>query len=67
MTLEVVFEARDAEEGGYRALALGYSIFTQGDTWAELEAMIEDATELCFEGEDQVPNIRLIYERNTDA
>jgi hypothetical protein len=27
---EIIFEVREAEEGGFWARALGYSIFTQG-------------------------------------
>jgi len=36
--MELIFEVRDAEEGGYYARALGASIFTQGDTSEELRA-----------------------------
>ena len=34
---EIIFEVTDAIEGGYNARALGYSIFTQGDDWSDLE------------------------------
>ena len=43
---EVTFEAYEAEEGGYYARALGYSIFTQGDDWEDLKEMVQDAV-LC--------------------
>jgi hypothetical protein len=36
--MEVIFEVRDADEGGYRPRALGHAIFTEGDTWEELRA-----------------------------
>lgn len=47
--MELIFEVRDAEEGGYFARALGHAIFTQGDTWDELRANIVEATSLHFE------------------
>jgi hypothetical protein len=31
--MELIFEVRDAEEGGYYAKALGHGIFTDGSTW----------------------------------
>lgn len=34
--MELIFEIREAEEGGYIAPALGYSIFTEAETWDEL-------------------------------
>ena len=30
---EIIFEVTEAVEGGYDARALGYGIFTQGDSW----------------------------------
>jgi predicted RNase H-like HicB family nuclease len=47
--MELIFEVRDAEEGGYWARALGHSIFTQGETWEELRANVLEATSLHFE------------------
>jgi predicted RNase H-like HicB family nuclease len=47
--MEVIFEVRDAEEGGYSARALGHAIFTQADTWEELRATIVEAASLHFE------------------
>jgi len=29
---EIIFEVQESPEGGYEARALGYSIYTQGDT-----------------------------------
>ena len=40
---EIIFEVTEAVEGGYDARALGYSIFTQGEDWADLMAMVRDA------------------------
>jgi len=49
MDMELIFEVRDAEEGGFRARALGHSIFTEGETWEELRANVPEATALHFE------------------
>ncbi len=48
---EVVFEVHEAEEGGYYAVAVGYDIITQGDSWDELKLMAQDAV-LCHFDED---------------
>jgi len=47
--MELIFEVRDGEEGGYWARALGHAIFTQGETWEELRANVLEATSLHFE------------------
>jgi len=47
--MELIFEVRDAEEGGYRARALGHRIFTHGDTWEELRANVLEAISVHFE------------------
>lgn len=47
--MEIIFEVRDAEEGGYCARALGVPIFTQADTWEELRDNVREATALHFE------------------
>ena len=39
--MELIFEVRDAEEGGYFARALGYSIFTEAETWQELRVNVQ--------------------------
>ncbi len=49
MDMELIFEVRDAEEGGYWARALGHAIFTEADTWEELRANVLEATALHFE------------------
>ncbi|HEX5226761.1 MAG TPA: 2-oxoisovalerate dehydrogenase [Bryobacteraceae bacterium] len=55
--MELIFEVRDAEEGGYCARALGHSIFTQAETWEELRANILEATSLHFEDEPERPRL----------
>lgn len=47
--MELIFEIRDAEEGGFCARALGHDIFTEADTWEELRANVLEAVALHFE------------------
>ena len=51
---EIVFEVTEAMAGGYNARAVGHSIFTQGDDWADLKAMVKDAV-LCHFDDDELP------------
>jgi predicted RNase H-like HicB family nuclease len=55
--MELIFEVRDADEGGYYARALGHGIFTQGETWDELRANVLEAVSLHFEDETAKPRI----------
>jgi len=55
--MELIFEIRDAEEGGFFARALGYAIFTQADTWEELRANVLEAAAFHFEDHDLKPKI----------
>jgi predicted RNase H-like HicB family nuclease len=60
--MELIFEVRDAEEGGYFARALGHAIFTQGDSWDDLRANIVEATSLHFEDSAERPRfVQLHY------
>jgi len=59
MAKEVLFLVEDAPEGGYVARALGYSIYTEADSWEELKAAIRDAVRCHFEPEEQPKLIRL--------
>ena len=49
MEKEIIFLVEEDVEGGYTARALGYSIFTQGDTIDELKENIKDAIKCHFE------------------
>lgn len=60
---EVVFLVEEAPEGGYTARALGYSIYTEGDTWDELKVAIQDAVTCHFDQEQRPSIIRLHYLR----
>jgi len=59
MAKEIIFLVEDAPEGGYIARALGYSIFTEADTWEELKQAVQDAVRCHFEEDEQPDLIRL--------
>ncbi len=56
---EIIFEVTEAVEGGYDARALGYSIFTQGEDWADLKTMVRDAVACHFGEDSSVKVVRL--------
>ena len=59
---EIIFLVEEASEGGYTAKALGYSIFTEGDTVDELKILIKDAVDCHFDNKEEAPQIiRLHY------
>ena len=41
--MQLIFDVRDAGEGGYCARALGHGIFTEAETWEELRANVLEA------------------------
>jgi hypothetical protein len=47
--MEIIFEVRDAEEGGFCARALGYGIFTEAENWKELRENVLEAVSVHFE------------------
>jgi predicted RNase H-like HicB family nuclease len=55
--MEVIFEIRDAEEGGYHARALGHAIFTQAESWEELRRNVLEAVSLHFEEDADRPRM----------
>ena len=59
MENEIIFLVEEASEGGYVARALGHDIFTEADSFAELKAMVQDAVQCHFEGEEMPRLIRL--------
>ena len=65
-TSEIIFEVTESMEGGYDARALGHSIFTQGEDWAELKAMARDAV-LCHFDEVDVPRVIRLHLVREDA
>jgi hypothetical protein len=56
---EIIFTVEDAPEGSYAARALGYAIFTQGETLEELRPMVRDAVHGHFEEGNYPKLIRL--------
>jgi len=56
MSSELIFIVEEAEEGGYNARALGYTIVTQAATWDELQANVREAA-LCYFDEGKAPPI----------
>ena len=56
MATEILFLVEEAPEGGYSAQALGYSIFTEADTWEDLRQAVRDAV-LCHFDEGSQPQI----------
>ncbi|MDQ2899773.1 MAG: 2-oxoisovalerate dehydrogenase [Acidobacteriota bacterium] len=56
--MELIFEIRDAEEGGYCARAFGHAIFTEAETWEKLRDNVLEAVSLHFE--DSVVQPRMV-------
>ncbi len=54
---EIIFIVKEDEDGGYYARAVGYSIFTQGDTRKELEEMARDAVKCYFDTPEETPKL----------
>jgi predicted RNase H-like HicB family nuclease len=59
--VELIFEIRDAEEGGYYARALGHAIFTEAETWEELRKNALEAASLHFEDYAIRPRIMQLH------
>ena len=59
MVKEILFLVEDAAEGGYTARALGYSIFTEADSWDDLRQAVRDAVQCHFDEDEQPDLIRL--------
>ena len=59
--MELIFEIRDAEEGGYCARALGRSIFTEGETRDQLRANVLEAISLHFEDAPTRPRLAQLH------
>lgn len=59
MAKEIIFMVEEAPEGGYTAQALGYSIFTEADTWDELREAVQDAVRCHFDENEKPTVLRL--------
>jgi hypothetical protein len=56
---EVVFLVEEAPEGGFTARALGHAIFTEVDTFDQIEENARDAVVCHFEEDQRPATIRL--------
>lgn len=59
MAKKVLLLVEGAEEGGYIARALGYSVFTEADSWEDLKSAIRDAVQCHFDKGELPDLIRL--------
>ncbi|WP_041596977.1 hypothetical protein [Granulicella tundricola] len=50
----------DEEDGGFCAAAVGVPIFTQGDDWLDLCAMVLDATKCYYYDSEPPATVRLM-------
>lgn len=56
---EIIFEVSQEADGGYSAEAIGESIFTQADNWAELRANVKEAVQAFYFDSAPPASIRL--------
>jgi predicted RNase H-like HicB family nuclease len=56
---EIVFVVEEDPEQGYSAKALGYSIFSEGDSLTELKDNIKDAIKCHFDKDEMPLYVRL--------
>jgi hypothetical protein len=56
MDKEIIFIIEESPEGGYEAKALGYSIYTEGESLEEIKELIRDAVKCHFD-ESEMPHI----------
>jgi hypothetical protein len=61
MTKELIFLVEESLAGGYEARALGYPIFTEGDTTEEIREKVRDAVACHFEQAEMPSLIRLHF------
>jgi predicted RNase H-like HicB family nuclease len=55
--MELIFEVREAEEGGYTARSPGHSIVAEADTWEALRKNVREAAKLHFEDAPARPTL----------
>jgi hypothetical protein len=64
---KIIFQIKNAPEGGYTAKALGQNIFTEGDTWMELKVNVKDAVACHFDDvQNQALFTQLVKEARND-
>jgi|GEM_PF-194075 predicted RNase H-like HicB family nuclease len=68
--MELIFVARESNDGGYVARAPGHSIFTEAETWEELRGNVLEAASLHFEDATVRPSrirLHLVKDELVDA
>lgn len=60
-SVELIFEIRDAEEGGFLRPGIRHSIFTEADTWEDLRANVLEAASLHLEGAPVQPRLLQLH------
>jgi len=61
---EIIFSVSESLDGGFEAIAVGHSIFTQCDDYFSLEKTLRDAVKCHFD-EDEMPSLfRVNFIRN---
>ncbi|MDJ0576865.1 MAG: hypothetical protein QNJ65_17080 [Xenococcaceae cyanobacterium MO_234.B1] len=55
----IVFEVSQEEDGGFVAECLTEDIFTQGDTWEDLKANINEAVKGFYFEQPSFPDVKL--------
>jgi predicted RNase H-like HicB family nuclease len=61
MDKEIIFVVEEDLEGGYSVKALGFSIFTQGETMQELKQNIKNAISCHFDKESDILRVILLH------
>jgi hypothetical protein len=59
LATEIVFLVEQDPEGGYTAVALAESIFTEAEDLETLKVMVKDAVHCHFEAEEERPKYSL--------
>lgn len=57
--MEIVFSVTQEADGGYVAECLSHDIFTQGDTWEQVRANVQEAVAGYFFDQPKPKSIRL--------
>jgi len=57
--MEIVFSINQEEDVGFVAECLSHDIFTQGDTWEELRANVQEAVNAYFFDQPRPSLVRL--------
>ncbi len=61
MNTEIIFNVTESSEVGYGARAIGHSIFTECESYAELGEVLRDSVKCHFEEQDMPKLIRIHF------